>query len=278
MSWMKSLLDFALESRNNMELGWIDSHAHIASDPLFESFDEIVVRAQEMGITKINIICGTLAEIERALSKVEGNPLFDLSVGAHPMELNSLQESELKAMEAYYTHPQVVCVGEIGIDYYWDDSYKAHQETMLIRQIELANRYELPVAIHVRNEKDGSDAIDDVIRIFKEHPVNHHGVIHCYTDSVENAKTLLDMGFYLGFGGVVTFKNGQNVRDALDVTPTNRILTETDSPYLAPVPMRGKQNEPGFVSYVGKHMNNHFGKDMREQLQENYKRLYTKTK
>ncbi len=278
MSWMKSLLDFALESRNNMELGWIDSHAHIASDPLFESFDDIVVRAQEMGITKINIICGTLAEIERALSKVEGNPLFDLSVGAHPMELNALQESELKAMEAYYTHPQVVCVGEIGIDYYWDDSYKAHQEAMLIRQIELANKYELPVAIHVRNEKDGSGAIDDVIRIFKEHPVNHHGVIHCYTDSVENAKTLLDMGFYLGFGGVVTFKNGQNVRDALDVTPIDRVLTETDSPYLAPVPMRGKQNEPGFVSYVGKHMNNHFGKDMREQLQENYKRLYTKTK
>ncbi|QIK69045.1 TatD family hydrolase [Erysipelothrix sp. HDW6C] len=261
-----------------MNYHWIDSHAHIASEGLFENFDTIVANAKEHGVTKINIICGTPTEVENALSKVNGDAMFDLSIGVHPTEIRELTETDIKALEHFYTHPQVVCVGEIGLDYYWDDSYKNLQEAMFIHQIELANAFDLPIAVHLRNEKDGDSAVKDALRILKEHPVNKRGVIHCYTDTVENAKQFLDMGYYLGFGGITTFKNGQNVRDVLEIMPIDRILIETDSPFLAPVPMRGKRNEPAYVSYVGKHMNNHFGKDMREQLAQNYQQLFIKSK
>lgn len=261
-----------------MKKYWIDSHAHLASDELFEQFDEMVSNARAMEVGKINIICGNLKEIKRILPLIEDNPMFDLSIGVHPMGVQDSTEDEITLMESYYTHPQVVCVGEIGLDYYWDDTYRDLQHAILKKHIAFANKYGLPVAIHLRDKTDSTEAVDDLIQILKENPVHERGVIHCYSDTVDNAKIFLAMGYYLGFGGVMTFKNGDNVRAVLDITPEDRILTETDSPYLAPVPMRGKRNQPGFVSYVGKFINNHRGKDSQELLMDNYFGLFKKAK
>lgn len=260
-----------------MGFGWIDSHAHVATEKYFENFNAMKQEALEHGIEKINIICGDLKELEYALQNCEGDPMFDISLGVHPMEVQDISQEDFDTMLTYYEHPQVVCVGEIGLDYYWDKTHKDLQIERLIQQIERANACELPIAVHIRNEKEGSGAVEDVLDIIAKHPVNQKGVIHCYSDTVENAKIFLDMGFYLGYGGIVTFKNGQNVRDALAVTPIDRVLSETDSPFLAPVPKRGKSNQPAYVAYVGKALNNHFGKDMREQLHQNYHRLYKKS-
>lgn len=260
-----------------MEKYWIDSHAHIAYGELFESWDEIVANARDLNVQLINIICGSLEEMKQALSKIEGNPQFHISLGVHPTELDNYKD--IKTFESFLTHPQVVCVGEIGIDMYWDQTQVQKQIEILVAQINLANQYQLPIAVHVRNEKDGSTAIDTVIDVLKKHPVDNKGVIHCYSDTVENAKILLDMGYYLGFGGITTFKNGGNVRDVLDIIPLDRILTETDSPYLAPMPKRGKRNEPAYVSYTGEYIANHLDMSveaLQEQVMKNYKIMYKK--
>ncbi len=260
-----------------MEKYWIDSHAHIAYGELFESWDEIIENARALNVQLINIICGSLDEMKHALSKIEGNSKFHISLGVHPTELDNYKD--IKAFESYLTHPQVVCVGEIGIDMYWDQTQLEKQIEILIAQINLANKYHLPIAVHVRNEIDGSTAIDTVIEVLKKNPVDEKGVIHCYSDTVENAKILLEMGYYLGFGGITTFKNGDNVREVLDIIPLNRILTETDSPYLAPMPKRGKRNEPAYVSYTGVYIANHLGmseESLQEQVMKNYEAMYNK--
>lgn len=259
-----------------MNKGWIDSHAHLVSESLYDNFDEYVQNAIDNNITTINIICGNLDEVKKALAKVENNPMFHLSIGVHPTSVQDVSTDEMEEMMTYLNHPQVIAVGEVGIDYYWDDSTKELQHQRLIEQIRIANEADLPIIVHLRNNPDNSDAVDDLIHILQKHEVNKRGVIHCYTDTVENAKVFLDMGYYLGFGGIMTFKNGGNVRDALAVTPINRILSETDSPYLAPVPKRGKMNQPAYVMYVGKALNDVFGKNMIDQLQDNYSRLFNK--
>lgn len=259
-----------------MNKGWIDSHAHLVSESLYENFDEYVQSAIDHDVNTINIICGTLDEVEKAIAKVENNPMFHLSIGVHPTSVSDISKEEMEAMMTYLSHPQVIAVGEVGIDYYWDDSTKALQHQRLIEQIRIANEANLPIIVHLRNNPENDDAVQDLIRILKENEVFQRGVIHCYTDTVENAKIFLDMGYYLGYGGIMTFKNGGNVRDALAVTPIHRVLSETDSPYLAPVPKRGKQNQPAYVMYVGKALNDFFGKDMMEQLQENYVSLFPK--
>lgn len=276
---MKSLPDFVLESSDCMTNPyWIDSHAHLASDELFENFDSLIENARAMNVRKINIICGTLHDIERMLPKIENNPMFDISLGVHPMEVQDVSQEELQAMRAYYSHPSVVCVGEIGLDYYWDDQYKDLQKLMLKNHIALANEFDLPIAIHLRDKKDATQAVDDLIAILQAHDVKRKGVIHCYSDTVDNAKIFLNMGYYLGIGGVVTFKNGDNVRDVIAIAPLDRLVSETDSPFLAPVPMRGKRNQPAYVSYVGAYLNNLYGQDTQQQLMENYYTLYHKSK
>ncbi|WP_342621658.1 TatD family hydrolase [Erysipelothrix sp. P66] len=259
-----------------MEYGWIDSHAHIASKGLVESFEALVMNAKAEGIDKICIICGSVEEIEDALEKTKTNPeMFDLAIGIHPCDVKDSKEEELEKMMTYINHPQVVCVGEIGLDYYWDDSNREEQKEIFKRQISIANESGKPIAIHVRNGE--LNAMDDVIAILKTHPAAASGIVHCYSDTVENAQHLFDMGFYIGVGGILTFKNGQNVRDVLNIAPIDRILTETDSPYLAPVPKRGKRNEPAFVRYTGEkigELKDLTPQEVRKQIHQNYKQLF----
>lgn len=253
---------------------WIDSHAHIVSDGLIEDFDEIVENAINNNVKKICIICGSLKQVKEALNRVEGNPMFDLAIGIHPTTVHERDEEEFEAMMTYLDHPQVVAVGEIGLDYYWDVSHKELQIEMFKKQIEIANKHKLPVIIHMRN------SWEDIYTILESNKVNEVGVIHCFSEGPEEARKFLDLGYYLGFGGILTFKNGDNVREVLEMTPIDRILSETDSPYLAPVPKRGKRNEPSFVMYVGEkigELNKTVPEDVMKQIIENYKSLFKKS-
>lgn len=253
---------------------WIDSHAHMVSEGLIEDFNELIENAKQSNVGKILIICGSLEQVHSALERVENNPMFDLAVGIHPTTVSERSEEEFLSMMEYLDHPQVVALGEIGLDYYWDETYKEEQKLIFKRQIELANQHKLPIITHMRN------SWEDIYEILKEFPVQETGVIHCFSEGPEEAEKFLALGYYLGFGGILTFKNGDNVRQVLEVTPKDKILTETDSPYLAPVPKRGKRNEPSFVSYVGKKVGELTKTTplvLMKQLQENYYRLFKKS-
>lgn len=253
---------------------WIDSHAHIMGDKLFDQFDEIKKNAINNNVKKILIICGNLIEIERAMKLVEKDTMFDLAIGVHPGSAHEIGEEEFNTMMTYLKHPQVVAVGEIGLDYYWSQDHTEIQKERFIQQIAIANKHNLPIIVHLRSSKE------DILEILTNHPVDHHGVIHSYTEDVKSMKTLLDLGFYIGFGGILTFKNGENVQEAYKACPLDRVLSETDSPYLAPTPMRGKVNEPSFVVHTIDDMRKIKDQDEQEfatLLENNYKNLFTRT-
>lgn len=223
---------------------WIDTHCHIFDqDNDIESIKQI---ALEHNVQKVCAILGTLDEVERAFLFAKDDPFFDFAIGVHPGSVRDVTMAEFEKMMSYLDELQVKFVGEIGLDYYWDTSYTELQKEMFTKQIQYANAHNLPIAIHMR------DSSDDVYEILKKHPVNRKGIAHCFTEDVESAKRFVDMGYYIGVGGIVTFKNGENIRNLVTELPQDRLLSETDSPYLAPQPYRGKKNQPAYVSYVGK--------------------------
>lgn len=253
-----------------MENYWIDTHAHLMSETLIDDFEDIKQRALDNNIKKICIICGNLDEIKKALSLTEGDAMFDLAIGVHPGDAKNVSKEELNQMTQYLNHPQVKFVGEIGLDYYWDTSFNDLQKEMFITQIKIANEYNLPITIHIR------EASDDVYEILKKHPVNRKGIVHCFTEDVESAKRFIDLGFYVGIAGIVTFRNGENIQALVKELPFDRLLTETDSPYLAPIPNRGKRNESSNVMYVGEavaKLKNVDKDTVQKQVIENYRRL-----
>lgn len=226
-----------------MKLGWIDTHAHIFSE---EDVDMIKQVALEHNVEKVCAILGSLDEVERAFLFAENDPFFDFAIGVHPGSVRDVTEQEFMKMTQFMASPQVKFVGEIGLDYYWDTSFKDLQKDWFKEQIKVANHYNLPISIHMR------DSSDDVYALLKEHPVNRKGIAHCFTEDVQSAKRFVELGYHIGVGGIVTFKNGQNIRDLVMALPETVLLTETDTPYLTPHPYRGKKNQPAFVSYVGK--------------------------
>ncbi|HZJ86711.1 MAG TPA: TatD family hydrolase [Erysipelothrix sp.] len=253
-----------------MKLGWIDSHAHIISERFEGEFETLKQNAIAHGVNKVCIICGNLHEIEVALSLVEKDDMFDLAVGVHPGNVKDISIGEFNAMMEYLHHPKVKFVGEIGLDYYWDQSFNELQKEMFAMQIGFANKFDLPIIIHMR------ESSDDVYEIIKKHPVNKTGVAHCFTEDVTSAKRFVELGYYIGIGGIVTFKNGDNIRALVKELPFDKLLSETDSPYLTPVPYRGKRNEPAYVSYVGEEiakLKNLPIDTVQKQLKDNYEKL-----
>lgn len=254
-------------------MGWIDSHAHLVSDGLYENFDEYMENCKNLDVERVLIICGSLKEVKRALKECDKYDNIDLAIGVHPTDVLKVDESEFNEMMTYLDHPRVVALGEIGLDYYWDDSFKDIQKKYFKKQLEISDEKHLPIIVHVRS------SIDDVYNMLQEYDKDHKGVIHCFSETPEMALLLQKMGYYLGYGGIITFKNGDNVRENFKVTQKDRVLSETDSPFLAPVPMRGKRNQSAFVKYVGEYIG-----DMWEItpdkaqviLRDNYERLFKK--
>ncbi len=250
----------------------IDTHAHVTCDDLFSRVDEITRNAQENGIYKVLIICTSFIEAKRALELAESCELYDCAFGFHPENADEITADDLAKLKTILQHPKMVALGEIGLDYYWRQDNKEKQKKLFIDQIHLANELNLPILVHMR------DATADTLDIFKEHPV--HGVMHCYSGSVETAKILLKMGFYISFAGPLTFKNAKDAPAVCAMVPADRLFVETDCPYMAPHPYRGKQNEPQFVRFTFEKACEIRGVDqeeLSEQMLENYRRIFPKS-
>lgn len=225
-----------------MEL--VDSHCHLDDRRFEDDRDAVIARAGEAGL-KYMLSIGTgdgPPDLESAIRVAERHPSVYATVGVHPNDAPKVDGRTFENLAALMSHGRVVALGEIGLDYHWDTSKEA-QFPVFLRQLELAREARMPIVIHTR------DAWRDTLDVLREHwaPAGVDCVMHCFTGGVEQAQECLDLGFYLSFGGVTTYPKSKEVREAARVVPADRLLLETDCPYLAPVPHRGQRNEPAFV-------------------------------
>ena len=220
-----------------------DTHAHYDAPQFDADREALLVSLPEKGVGRI-VDPGCDGETSRlALSIAERFDFVWAAVGWHPQEWESWTAGSMAEIRRLAKHPKTVAIGEIGLDYYWDKDHKALQKEMFERQICLALELDLPVIVHDR------DAHEDSLEMVMRYP-ELRGVFHCFSGSAEMAAELLRRGWYLGFDGPVTYKNNKKAPEVLAVTPLDRILIETDSPYLSPVPFRGKRNDSGNLPYV----------------------------
>jgi len=212
----------------------VDSHCHI-NDPQFDADrDAVIERALAAGVDCMMVIDSP--------EFAEPFPSMYATIGVHPHEASKATEQTFARMRDFAAHPKVLAVGEIGLDYHYDFSPRDVQQRVFVRQLEFAAEFKKPIVIHTR------EAWDDTLRTVAESGgLPNGGIMHCFTGDATQARQALDMGFHLAFGGVLTFPKAETLREAARVTPEDRLLIETDCPYLAPVPFRGKRNEPAFV-------------------------------
>ena len=223
----------------------IDTHAHLDGEAFLEDQEEVIARARANGVSTIINIGFNNETIPSTMALAEKYDFIYAAVGWHPQDAKDMTDADFDRLRELCAHPKVVAIGEIGLDYYWDTSPKDVQHTVFRRQIRLARELGKPIIIHNR------DAHDDVVRILREEKASEvGGIMHCYSGSWEIAKMCLDMNFYISFGGPVTFKNAKQPKEVLKQVPLERLLIETDSPYLCPDPFRGKRNESAYVKYV----------------------------
>lgn len=228
-------------------VGWIDSHAHLTAEDFDLDRDEMIKRAKDAGLKKILLIGCGLENSRQTLSLAESDDIFDAAIGFHPEDIELMDDAAFVEMERLWMHPKVVAIGEIGLDYYWhkEKEHRAQQRVAFLRQIDKANELELPILIHTR------DAIQETFDILKSHPCKHAGIMHCYSGSVEMAREFIKLGYVISLAGPLTFKNAHVPKEIARQIPLQHLLIETDSPYLTPMPFRGKRNESAYVIYVG---------------------------
>lgn len=221
-----------------------DTHAHY-EDPVFsENFDVLITKMKNSGVGGI-ITCGCDKESSlKALALAERYDIVYAAVGIHPGNIDS--GTTIAEIRELLSHPKCVAVGEIGLDYYWRQDNKAEQKEIFKAQLQLANEFDLPVLVHDR------DAHADTLEILKEYKPK--GVVHAFSGSVEMAREIIKLGLYLGVGGVLTFKNARALPAVVNDTPIEKLLLETDAPYLAPVPHRGETNNSAMIDYVAEKM------------------------
>ncbi len=222
-----------------------DTHAHYDDDAFDEDRESLLDSLPEHGIEGVVNVSASLSSCRQTVSLVESYPFLYGAVGVHPSETAELTEESFAWLKAAARSSKVVAVGEIGLDYYWEEPDHKIQKEWFHRQLELAKELGLPVIIHSR------EAANDTLQILKEHSAAQlGGVIHCYSYSLELAKEYEKMGFYFGIGGVVTFKNAKKLSEVVTYLPLERIVLETDAPYLAPVPVRGSRNFSANLPYI----------------------------
>lgn len=222
-----------------------DSHTHLNAEQFNEDIPETITRARELGVTEMAVVGFDYPTIEKSLELSQSYDSIYSIIGWHPTEAGSYDASAEAYIEENLGLPKVVAYGEIGLDYHWMEDPKDVQEKVFRRQIAIAREHQLPISIHMR------EAIEDTYRILKDEKVHTiGGIMHSFSGDAEWAKKFLDLGMHISFSGVVTFKKAIEVQEASQIVPFDRLLVETDAPYLAPVPYRGKRNEPGYTRYV----------------------------
>ena len=222
---------------------YFDSHAHLDDRRFGEDRDEILRDLKNHDVTRIMNIGCDLPSSERSIALAEAYDFVYAAVGSHPDDADHVDGKLLDRYRQLASHPKVRAIGEIGLDYHYEDVPRAQQIIAFEEQIELAEALKLPVIVHMR------EATEDAMAIVKRHP-DLGGVFHCFSGSADLARWLVDRGWYLGFTGVVTFKNARRALEAVDAIPADRILIETDCPYMAPEPHRGRRNDSRLVPLV----------------------------
>jgi TatD DNase family protein len=261
---------------------FIDSHAHLEGHRFDSDRDQVIARAREAvvetilaignGDGPVNFDCGILL--------AEKYEFIYATIGIHPHEAKLADQAAFDRMEKLAKRPKVIAWGEIGLDYYYDHSPRDVQQDVFVKQMELARSAKLPIVIHCRPSEGSEDAWDDCLRLIKEQwaRAGLGGILHCFTGNAAQAKRALDMGFLVSFAGNITFPKAQQIRDAALAVPLDRSLIETDSPFLAPVPHRGKRNEPAFVKEVARQLSELRGcspEEIGAQTTQNFKRFFS---
>ncbi|MCC2250581.1 TatD family hydrolase [Virgibacillus sp. AGTR] len=222
-----------------------DTHVHLNARDFFEDRDETIQRAFDTGVNYMVVVGFDRETIPLAIEIAEQYETIYAAVGWHPVDAIDMTDEELNWIEEFSAHPKVVAIGEMGLDYHWDKSPKDVQKDVFRKQIRLAKKLNMPIIIHNR------EATEDVIEILQEEgAASIGGIMHCYNDSAKYVQACLDMNFYISLGGPVTFKNAVEPKEVAVQVPLDRLLVETDAPFLAPHPNRGKRNEPSYVKLV----------------------------
>lgn len=227
-----------------------DSHAHIDDERFDADRDEVVARALAAGVSLIVNIGADMASSARSVALAEKYPGIYAAVGMHPHDSQDMKENDYRQLEQWANHPKVVAIGEIGLDYHYDLSPRPVQKEVFLRQLDLARKTGKPFIIHER------EAHADMLDIIRYAARGLNGVFHCFSGSVETAREYLKMGFYISVAGPVTFPKSVKTKEVAKAVPLDRLLVETDSPYLTPQPFRGKRNEPAYVRLVAEEIAN----------------------
>lgn len=223
-----------------------DTHCHLNSEELYERIEEVLASANKVGVDKFLIIGWDKESSFRAVEIAHHYEGCYAAIGFHPTDIDGVSEEDYLETMALVDDPKVVAIGEIGLDYHWvkDPEQREKQKEWFIKQIDFANKHKKPISIHNR------EAFQDCLEILKKHRPLYGGVMHCYSGSVELLDEVLALGLYIGLDGPLTFTNAKTPKEVCEVVPLDRLLVETDSPYLSPHPLRGTVNEPKNIALV----------------------------
>lgn len=235
---------------------FIDSHCHLDGPRFAADREQVIARAREAGIANM-LAVGTgdgPGTLDCAIKIAERHDFIYATIGIHPHEAKLATDNDFAQLEQLARNAKVIAWGEIGLDYYYDHSPREIQKNVFIRQMELACAAKLPIVIHCRPSDNSNNAWEDSLALIEQHwkPCGLGGVLHCFTGTWAYAKRALDMGFMISFAGNITFPKAQQIRDSAQQVPLDRMLIETDSPFLAPIPYHGKRNEPAYVKEVAR--------------------------
>jgi TatD DNase family protein len=224
----------------------IDSHCHLDSEKFNEDREAVIERALAAGVERM-VVIGTgdgPPDLEAAIRLADRHAPIYATVGVHPHDASKATPETFSELARLLNHPKVVAIGEMGLDYHYDFSPREVQKAVFIEQMQIAAHAGKPIVIHTR------EAWDDTLALLEEHWKDRRGIMHCFSGSPAEAQRCLDLGFHLSFGGIVTFPKALDIQESARLCPEDRLLIETDAPFLAPVPYRGKRNEPAFVAHT----------------------------
>ena len=261
---------------------YTDSHAHLDGDRFAEDRREVISRARDAGVQAMLLIgSGTgPGSLDCAIQIADGLEGVYATVGIHPHEAQLAKTTDFDELAALARHPKTIAWGEIGLDYFYDHSPRDTQKSVFAQQMALARAAKLPIVIHCRPTDNTENAWDDLLSMISEHFKSSGlgGIIHCFTGTLDHMHRALDLGFMISFAGNITFPKAQNIRDAAKVVPIDRMLIETDCPFLAPIPYRGKRNEPAYVVEVARQIAELRGlsrEDIGLRTSENFRRFFS---